>query len=293
MFIALFSGIMPVVGSMISREILNAMQEMVVTRTEGGAVGDFLSSNVMYLLIFLFVYRIGNRIVGRVENAVTRIAGEKVVRHVKLCIMEKAKEIDIGSYDLPEFYERLENANREAGNRPISILSSTFSMVSNVISFVSYIAIVSAAIPLAAVCIIAVSIPSAVVNFIYRRKNFSYMRFRSKERRQMNYYSDVMVNKDGVKEIRMFDLENVFINKYKQVFDGYYHGLRGLILHESFWNVGLAILSSVVNCIFYALIAAGVFAGKYMIGDYSLYTGGAFFHRHLRCFADLHVGDHL
>ena len=273
MFIALFSGVMPVVGSMISREILNAMQEMVVTRTEGGIVGEFLSSDVMYLLIFLFVYRIANRIVGRVENAVTRIAGEKVVRRVKLSIMEKAKDIDIGSYDLPEFYERLENANREAGNRPISILSSTFSMVSNVISFVSYIAIVSAAIPLAAVCIIAVSVPSAIVNFIYRRKNFSYMRFRSKERRQMNYYSDIMVNKDGVKEIRMFDLENVFINKYKQVFDGYYRGLRGLILHESFWNVGLAILSSVVNCIFYALIAAGVFAGKYMIGDYSLYTG--------------------
>lgn len=88
----------------------------------------------------------------------------------------------------------------------------------------------------------------------------------------MNYYSDIMVNKDGVKEIRMFNLENVFINKYKQVFDGYYRGLRGLILQESFWTVGLAILSSVVNCIFYALIAAGVFAGKYMIGDYSLYT---------------------
>ncbi len=273
MFIALFSGIMPVVGSMISREILNAMQEMVVTRTQGGAMGDFLSSDVMYLLIFLFTYRVSNRIVGRVEHAVTRIAGEKVVRHVKLSIMEKAKEIDIGSYDLPEFYERLENANREAGNRPIAILSSTFSMVSNVNSFVSYIAIISAAIPVAAICIIAVSAPSAVVNFIFRRKNFRYLRFRSKERRQMNYYSDILVNKDGVKEIRLFGLEDVFINKYKQVFDGYYRGLRGLILHESMWMVGFSLLSAVVNCVFYALIAAGVFSGQYMIGDYSLYTG--------------------
>ncbi len=273
LFIALFSGIMPVVGSMISREILNAMQDIVVGKAGGAAVGDFISSEVMYLLIFLFIYRIGNRVVGRVEQAVTRIAGEKVVRHVKLSIMEKTKDIDIAAFDLPEFYEKLENANREAGNRPISILSSTFAMVSNVISFVSYIVIVSTAIPLAAICIIAVSIPSAVVNFIYRRKNFKYMRFRSKERRQMNYYSDIMVNKDGVKEIRMFGLEDVFINKYKQVFDGYYRGLRGLILHESFWSILLAIVSSVVNCVFYALIAAGVFRGQYMIGDYSLYTG--------------------
>ena len=89
----------------------------------------------------------------------------------------------------------------------------------------------------------------------------------------MNYYSDIMVNKDGVKEIRMFGLENVFINKYKQVFDGYYRGLRGLILRESFWSVALTILSSVVNCVFYVLIASRVLNGEYMIGDYSLYTG--------------------
>ena len=270
LLIALFSGIMPVVGSIISKDILNVMQE---TISAGEVVTDILKSDVMFLLVFLFVYRISTRIVGRMEQAVTRIAGEKVVRRVKLDIMEKSKDVDIASYDLPEFYEKLENANREAGNRPISILSSTFAMVSNVISFVSYIAIVSSAIPLAAICIIAVSIPSAIVNFVYRRKNFQYMRFRSKERRQMNYYSDIMVNKDGVKEIRMFGLENVFINKYKQVFDGYYRGLRGLILRESFWSVALTILSSVVNCVFYVLIASRVLNGEYMIGDYSLYTG--------------------
>lgn len=269
LLISLFSGIMPVVGSFISREILNEMQNIVTL----GSTGDFWASEILYLLIFLFVYRIGTRVVSRIEQAVTRIAGELVVRHVKLSIMKKSKDIDIASYDLPEFYERLENANREAGNRPIAILSSTFSMVSNIISFVSYIAIVCRALPLAAVCIIVVSIPSAIVNFVYRRKNFKYMRFRSKERRQMTYYSDIMVNKDGVKEIRMFGLENVFINKYKQVFDGYYHGLRGLILRESFWSVSMVIVSSVVNCVFYAYFAALVFTGDSMIGDYSLYTG--------------------
>ena len=42
MFIALFSGIMPVVGSMISKNILNSMQEMIVDRANGTIVGDFL-----------------------------------------------------------------------------------------------------------------------------------------------------------------------------------------------------------------------------------------------------------
>ena len=273
LFIAIVTGIMPVLGSIISQKILNEMQVVITDKAMGQILGDFWSSNIMFLLIFLFVYRILNRVVGSLESAVTHIAGEKVVSHIKLRIMKKSEEIDLAAYDMPEFYEKLENANREAGMRPVQILSAVFRMISTVIGLVSYVVIISAAFPVAAICIIIVSIPSAAISFVYRHKHFKYMRHRSKERRQMNYYSEIMVNKDVVKEIRMFDLGPTFVNKYRQVFEGYYIGLRRLVAHESFWSVVAAMLSSVVNCIFYAFIAMGVFNGDFMIGDYSLYTG--------------------
>ena len=273
LFIAIITGIMPVLGSLISKQILNEMQVVITDRAIGKILGDFWTSNIMFLLIFLFVYRILNRVVGNLESSVTHIAGEKVVSYIKLQIMKKSEEIDLAAYDMPEFYEKLENANREAGMRPVQILSATFRMVSTLIGLVSYVVIISAAFPIAALCIILVSIPSAAVSFVYRHKHFKYMRHRSKERRQMNYYSEIMVNKDVVKEIRMFELGPTFVKKYRQVFDGYYIGIRKLIAHESIWTAVMAIVSSVVNCIFYAFIALGVFSGSFMIGDYSLYTG--------------------
>lgn len=273
LFIAVITGIMPVLGSIISKQILNEMQIIITDRTVGKLIGDFWTSNIMFLLIFLFTYRILNRLVGSLETTVTRIAGEKVVCYIKLRIMEKSEEIDLAAYDMPEFYEKLENANREAGMRPVQILSSVFRMVSTLIGLVGYAIIISSSFPVAAICVVLVSIPSAVVSFVYRHKHFMYMRRRSKERRQMEYYSSTVVNKDVVKEIRMFDLGNTFVNKYKQVFEGYYTGIRRLMLHESLWSAFMAILASVVNCIFYAVIAMGVFNGDFMIGDYSLYTG--------------------
>jgi ABC-type multidrug transport system fused ATPase/permease subunit len=272
-FLSLFNGVMPVVGSLISKEILNELQNMVTGRALGNVIGDFFASPVMFLLVFLFIYRILNRVLTRLDTSVTRIAGELVVRRVKLQIMEKACEIDLAAFDLPEFYEKLENANREAGNRPVTILSSTFSVVSTFISLFSYILILSSELPLAAICIFVISIPSAIVNFVYRRKHFGYMRFRSKERRQMNYYSGVLVNKDLAKEIRMYHLGDTFMDKYKNVFDTYYKGLYRLIIHEGIWAISIAFLSAIVNCLFYLLIAYRVFTGDYMIGDYSLYTG--------------------
>lgn len=72
----------------------------------------------MLTLVWLFTYRIVNQIVSLINTAITRISGELVVNHIKVKIMEKAKHLDMASFDMPAFYERLENANREAGQSP-------------------------------------------------------------------------------------------------------------------------------------------------------------------------------
>ncbi len=271
MFMAVFQGIMPVIGSKISQQVLNALQTDYDSFS--GDLSAFIGSTVFFLLVFLFTYNILNGVVGTLKNAVTRVAGELVVRTVKLEIMNKAKHLDICSYDLPAFYEKLENANREAGMRPIQILSATFSMISVIITLISYIVILAGELWWAALVMVAVSVPSAIINFYYRRKNFQYMRRRSKDRRQMNYYSDTMVNKDMAKEIRLFGLSDTFIHRYQETFDRYYVGIRQLILRENVWHICITVLSSVVNCAFYAWFAYMVVTGRHQIGDYSLYTG--------------------
>ncbi len=278
--IAILSGVLPIIGSLLSREILNALQDIISSRVAAEATGAsfvaiFWGSMVMFLLIFYFLYRILNQAVSRLQTAVTRIAGEKVVRQVRVQIMEKAKELDLASFDRPEFYEKLENANREAGMRPISVMSATFDVISKSISLVSYIVILATAPGMwwTAPIMFLISLPTAMVNFSYKHKTFLYMRRRSKDRRQMNYYSGLMVNKDMVKEIRMFDLGDQFTERYNSVFERYYAGLRKLILRESAWQIALTVVSSVVNCIFFGMIAMKVFAGTIQIGDYSLYTG--------------------
>ena len=269
--ISLFTGIMPVVGSLLSKEILNELQLVI----SGQSPAVFWGSMVMFLIAFFFAYRILNQVITQINHAVTRIAGEKVVRYVKIKIMEKAKEIDLASFDMPEFYESLENANREAGHRPIQVISATFDVVSKLISLASYVVILVMAPGMwwIAPIMIVMSVPTAVVNFVYRHKNYRYMRHRSKERRQMTYYSNLMVNKDMVKEIRMFDLADTFRDRFDSVFSKYYVGIRRLIIKESIWHICITLTTSIMNCVFFAVIAMKVFDGTIMIGDYSLYTG--------------------
>lgn len=272
-FVAIFKGVAPIIGALISKNILNGLQTVIQTGVMNA--GDFWHSNIFYLLIFLFVYRLSVTVINNVSSAVNRIAGEKVVRQVKLQIMEKSLKLDLGSFDDPMLYEKMENANQEAGSRPLQIITQTFSIISSVIEFISYLVILLSAPGLwwATLIIVVVSVPSAIINFIYRRKNFQYMRHRSKERRKMNYYASVLVDKDRIKEVRMFDLGDTFIGRFQEAFHEYYQGLRSLIIAESGWHVLISFVSCCTNLIFYVLIAIKVFAGSIQIGDYSLYTG--------------------
>lgn len=266
MLMTVYNGVMPVVGTMITANLLD---KVVRSFTEPEV-------NLIVPLAFQFGYLFLNTLTGSLSAMVIRIAGEAVTNHVKVKIMTKAKTLDLASFDMPEFYERLENANREAGVRPVNILRSSFELISQLISMISYFAVLTVILRklpsysiVFFIVFIGLTVTSAAISFHFRRKNFQYMFRRSKDRRKMNYYSDLIVNKDMVKEIRLFDLSDLLIGKYNTVFQGYFKGIRKLIWQEGVWNLALALATSVMNAVLFYMIATNV----KQIADYSLYTG--------------------
>lgn len=272
--LAITSGLLPVAQAYAGSLLLNALAGAYTAAVSGSANPDIAWSGIVGLLILQFVFIFALTLNNNINNLVTNIAGELVSAHVREKIMSKARELDLSSFDKPDFYAKLENATREANHRPLQIIGAVFSVVSTIITLVSYFIILANVRPQwASLLVIALSVPGAVVNFVYRRKNFRYMRFRSKDRRMMSYFSDIVTNKDVVKEIRMFGLSDNFTQRYREVFKRYFAGIKSLFLKEGAWNISLALVSGAANCALFLIIAKQVFAGEIEIGNYSLYTG--------------------
>ena len=263
--IALTRGLLPIAHALINAQLLNSLAKAYL-----GQVGF---DNIIFWLILEFVYIFLNKIIGYADTFVSRISGELVTNHIKVKILNKTKEVDLGKFDIPEFYERLENANREASMRPIQILNATFNTISHLITIVGFVAILWAVSPWIPLILAILGTPTAIVNFSFRKKNVNYMRFRSKDRRQMEYYSGLMTNKDLVKEIRLFNLSETFIKRFKEVFKKYFSGLKALIIKENLCNVVINLITTIINCLLFLYIAYKVTLGEMEIGDYSMYTG--------------------
>lgn len=269
-FMAIFNGVSPVISAYISANLLNRISDVLKLDAPTFAV---IVSKLLPALILQFGYMFFVSFINSISYMITRVSSEVVTNHVKCKIMNKAKEIDIASFDMPEFYEKFENANREAGSRPIEVIRSTFNIVSTLISAISFVVILAAVAWFAPLVVIALSLPSAIITFHYRKKNFNYMRRRSKDRRQLSYYSNMLVNKDMVKELRLFGLADTFIFNYNQVFAKYFFGIKHLILGEGLWGIGISLVTTSVNCALFFYIAYTVSVCGGEIGDYSLYTG--------------------
>ena len=275
MLLCVLDGVLPVLGAYISKDLLNKVAELIGTASLGSVYENLFVTlkPLVFLFVMLFLYNFLKKVLTRFNTTMTSIAGELVVNHIKMKIMTKAKETDLSSFDRPEFYEKLENANREAGMRPIHILSSTFNVISAFISAISFVVVLATLSPWAPVIIVVAAVPGAYVNYFYRNKNFHYIRRHSKERREMNYYSGLMVNKDMVKEVKLLGLGDTFIGRYKTVFGKYYSGLKRLILREGVVQLLVGLLSTLVNCGIFLYVAYNVIYDNGLIGDYSLYTG--------------------
>ncbi len=263
LFMAVFNGVMPLLGAYISRSLINALVDI-----KGH---DF--NSIMEPLLFQFGYLFLVSLVTYADGMLNRVFGEMVVQRIRQKIMLKSEELDLQSFDQPAFYEKLENANREAGMRPLMIVSSTFSMMSTLISMVSFIVVLWAVSPLIPFVIILAAIPSAIISYVYKGKNAAYMRHRSTDRRKMEYYSGLMVDKDQVKEVRLFRLGRLFRERYDQVFEKYFAGIKSLIYSEGKWNIAATGLMNIVRCGIFMWVAWKVFSGELTVGDYTLYTG--------------------
>jgi len=275
MLLCLVDGFLPVIGAYISKDLLNEISRLIIDRDNQIISSDVFEalSPLVFLFILNFVYLFVKKALGKLNSMVTGITGELVVNHIKLMLINKSKAVDLRSFDNPDFYEKLENANREAGMRPIGILNATFNVISAVISAVSFVVVIASLSPFAPFVIILAAIPGAFVNYLYRNRNFRYIRGHSKERREMNYYSNLLVNKDRAKEIKILGLADTFIGKYKKAFSRYYKGLRSLIIKEGVTQVLVSVLNSLVSCGLFIYVAYDVVFEGGLVGDYSLYSG--------------------
>lgn len=267
--LVIVQGSLPAVSLWISKLLI----DRVGTILQGGALGG--QENLFRLLALvgaqaaLFFLGI---LLSTGQETLRSMLGDLLSNQVNLRILNKTNGLELSFFENEYFYNKLQNAYREASYRPLEIVFQIFSLVQTVITLSSIFVLLLRLHWLILPLIFISLLPILVVQSRYGFRNYWMLRERAPEIRKQNYYGMILTSSWFIKEIRIFHLEEYFLKLYQSLFGKFFRENRKLIIKRNVSNV-MASVSSVLGWFLAAgYVVLRVVARTVTIGDFAMYT---------------------
>jgi ATP-binding cassette subfamily B protein len=192
-------------------------------------------------------------------------------QRVNVMILEKALTLDLTHFENSEFYDKLTRARREASSRPLSLVMRTFGLGQNAVSLLSYAALLVAFSPWAVALLILAGLPAFLAEAKFSGDKFRLFLWRSPETRMQMYLETVLAREDHVKEVKLFGLGPLFLERYRSIFRKLYKEDRDLTIRRDVWGFFLGLIATATLYGAYAWIALSAIATRITLGQMTMY----------------------
>ena len=266
--ITVAAGVLPAVAAWIGKLVVDAVVGQ-VTAVHAGAAPVY--GHVLELVVFegVIIGLLGGA--QRGINACQALLRAQLGQRVNEMILEKALTLDLTQFEDAEFYDKLQRARREASTRPLSLVMRTFALFQQLVSLVSFGVLIAQFSLWALVLLMVAGLPAFVAETKFSGDNFRLFRMRAPESRLQNYLEIVMSREDHAKEVQLFQLGPLLLDRYRTIFQKIYREDRALTLRRETWGMMLALVGTVALYSAYAWIAISAVRTLITLGEMTMY----------------------
>jgi len=225
---------------------------------------------VEYVLVE-FGLMVVSTVLSRAQALLRDLMRASLGNHVNTLILEKAATLELRHFEDADFYDKMQNARREASNRPLSMALETASLLQQVLILLSYAALLARLSPWSVLLIAAASVPSFVAEARFSGESFRLNTWRAPEGRRQNYLEWILTRDSHVKEVKLFNLGPLVLSRYRALFDKFYAEDRSLALRKGAAGLALGFVSLIAFYGAYAFMAVRAALGFITLGDLTLY----------------------
>ncbi len=192
-------------------------------------------------------------------------------QRVNVMILEKALTLELAQFEDSEFYDKLTRARREASSRPLSLINRTFGLAQNSISLISYGVLLVQFSPWAVLILVLAGLPAFIAETRFSGEAFTLFRWRSPETRMQIYLETVIAREDNVKEVKLFGLGPLLLERYRNIFRRLYKADRSLAIRRDGWGFVLGLIGTAALYGAYAWIAFAAVVSRITLGQMTMY----------------------
>jgi ATP-binding cassette, subfamily B, bacterial len=241
--------------------------DAVVATARGQAPPGRVTGLVLLELALMAATMTGGRLLGLQRELLRARLGNAINER----ILEKALELELRHFEDADVYDKMQNARREASARPLSLVMQAFGVAQNAVTLTALSALLARLSAWSVLVVVASSIPAFVAEARLSAESFRLNSWRAPEGRRLNYLEWILTRDSHVKEVKLFGLGPLVLDRYRALFTKFYEEDRRLAIRRMAYGVLFGLVSLAAFYAMYALIASRAARAEISLGDLTLY----------------------
>lgn len=251
------------IGKLIVDTVVNALSAGVSPQTGLRMVAPYLLAE--FLLVAVQATNVQAR------SLAEHILHARINLSLNTRIIRKALSLDLSYFENAEYYDKLENARREADWRSLQIVNGGFYLLQNTLTLLSYAALLLGFSPLLALILFAATIPAFIAQSRYAELTFRVLSWRAPESRKLSYYEHLLTDYHAAKEIKLFGLGEPLLGRYADLFWKFLREDQAIAQKRSGASLFWGLVASMTYYLSYAWIVWRTIAGAISLGSMTMY----------------------
>jgi len=202
-------GVLPLLALYIMKLIVDAVTVSLTVSDSTISfhqVGLFVAMGGGVALLTAFCRSVGTHVQEAQSLAVTN--------HISDVLHAKSATMDLAYYENPKFFDTLRRAQKEGPYRPTRIVNGLTLLGQNSISLVAMVGLLFTFHWAVGVILFAAALPGVFVRVRYYDRIYNWQRVRTSDQRKADYYNWILTGDVHAKEIRLFGLGDLFIERF-------------------------------------------------------------------------------
>jgi ATP-binding cassette subfamily B protein len=265
-FLTVVGALLPASQAWVGKLIVDG----VVASIQRAADPEQIKTVFVYLVLELGLFLL-NTVINHARRFLQQVIQLQLANRIRGEIIRKALTLDLAYFEHPEFYDRLQNARRESGYKPVDLINETFLIVQNTITLISFALLLLRFSPWLVVILVGTSIPVFIAETRFSEQGFRLLSRRAPETRQVNYLARLLTEDSSAKEIKLFHLGELLLSRYMTLFEKFFREDKALALRRAVVGFALALIATAGFYGSYAWIVWHAVQGRISLGDMTLY----------------------
>lgn len=268
----LVAGVLPAVAAWVGQLIVDGVVAAMESHQSSNSVNLWETLTPVLGLVALegliiALIALAQRGLSAQQSLLRALLGQKV----NVMILEKAGTLSLSQFEDSELYDKLTRARREASTRPLALVNKTFGLLQNAISLASFGFLLVQFSPWALLILVAGALPVFLSEAKFSGDAFRLFRWRSPQTRMQMYLETVLAREDSIKEVKLFGLEGLFLQRYRDIFTRLFAEDRRLTLRRESWGFILGLLGTLTFYAAYGWVVVETVAGALTLGQMTMY----------------------